>query len=219
MLSPNLCYALPRLNKPIPNLVEPSKLGHALELTVESGTHESIEGKPAKTYGYSGQIPGPTIRVRRGDMIQVTVENRLDCVTTTHWHGLLVCHRLAFQHPGPTRSLRSSWWNCLLAATSWSVFLLCRPPDYRMLRWRSSPVGYGHRRRRAHPECNAARRLRGLGAYAATRRCVNGNAWMSAMQRFLTSAATSIRACIDGWEWPPHPSKRTRSEYTMGTLD
>jgi cuproxidase len=75
---------------PIPNLVEPAKLGGHLKLTVESGKHEFFEGKLTKTYGYSGQILGPTIRVRRGDVVQVAVENRLDHVTTTHWHGVLV---------------------------------------------------------------------------------------------------------------------------------
>jgi blue copper oxidase len=107
---------------PIPILVEADKLGHAVKLTVEAGWHAFIEGKPTKTYGYSGQILGPAIRVRRGDVVQMTVENRLDRPTTTHWHGVLVpgqCdggpHQLI--NPGDT-------WRPILkidqpAATAW----------------------------------------------------------------------------------------------------
>lgn len=39
-------------------------------------------------FGYNGEVPGPTIRVRRGEDFAVSVENRLDAVTTVHWHGL-----------------------------------------------------------------------------------------------------------------------------------
>ena len=42
------------------------------------------------TYGYSAPILGPVIRVRRGDEVEMVVENHLDAATTVHWHGLLV---------------------------------------------------------------------------------------------------------------------------------
>ncbi len=35
-------------------------------------------------------MPGPEIRVRQGDRLRVSVENRLDEETTVHWHGLRV---------------------------------------------------------------------------------------------------------------------------------
>jgi FtsP/CotA-like multicopper oxidase with cupredoxin domain len=75
---------------PIPRLTEAAELNHAVRLTVGTGTHAFIEGKPAKTFGYSGPLLGPTIRVLRGDAVQMEVENRLDTTTTVHWHGLLV---------------------------------------------------------------------------------------------------------------------------------
>jgi len=75
---------------PIPDLIESAKLGHTVKLEVQSGKHAFIEGKPTTTYGYSGQILGPVIRVHRGDTVQMIVENRLDRPTTTHWHGVLV---------------------------------------------------------------------------------------------------------------------------------
>ena len=39
---------------------------------------------------YSGRVPGPEIRVRRGDRLRVLVENRLSEETTVHWHGVRV---------------------------------------------------------------------------------------------------------------------------------
>jgi blue copper oxidase len=49
-----------------------------------------VGGKPTHAYGYSGQVLGPVLRLRRGDEVEVIVENRLDVDTTVHWHGLLV---------------------------------------------------------------------------------------------------------------------------------
>jgi FtsP/CotA-like multicopper oxidase with cupredoxin domain len=39
---------------------------------------------------YGGIVPGPEIRLRQGEHVQITVENRLDEETTVHWHGLRV---------------------------------------------------------------------------------------------------------------------------------
>lgn len=39
---------------------------------------------------YNGTVPGPTIRVRQGDLIRVIVENELEEDTTVHWHGMRV---------------------------------------------------------------------------------------------------------------------------------
>jgi blue copper oxidase len=78
------------MHLPIPTLIDAAKLGKAFNLKVMPGRHAFIEGKPTGTYGYSAPVLGPVIRVRRGDEVQVTVENALDTVTTVHWHGLLV---------------------------------------------------------------------------------------------------------------------------------
>ena len=39
---------------------------------------------------YGGSVPGPEIRLRQGERLQVTVENRLPQDTTVHWHGLRI---------------------------------------------------------------------------------------------------------------------------------
>jgi blue copper oxidase len=75
---------------PIPPLIEAAKQGNAVNLKVMSGRHAFVQGKPTRTYGYSAPVLGPVIRMRRGDEIEMTVENALDTVTTVHWHGLQV---------------------------------------------------------------------------------------------------------------------------------
>ena len=41
-------------------------------------------------WSYNGAVPGPEIRLRQGDRVRITVENKLDEDTTVHWHGLRV---------------------------------------------------------------------------------------------------------------------------------
>jgi FtsP/CotA-like multicopper oxidase with cupredoxin domain len=75
---------------PIPPLIDAAKQGDAVKLKVSSGRHAVIKGRPTPAYGYSGPVLGPAIRMRRGDEVQMTVENALGFDTTVHWHGLLV---------------------------------------------------------------------------------------------------------------------------------
>jgi len=37
---------------------------------------------------YQGRVPGPEIRVRQGERLRVTIDNRLAEETTVHWHGI-----------------------------------------------------------------------------------------------------------------------------------
>jgi len=39
-------------------------------------------------WAYDGNVPGPMLRVRQGEPVRITVENRLDEDTTVHWHGV-----------------------------------------------------------------------------------------------------------------------------------
>jgi blue copper oxidase len=75
---------------PIPPLIDAAKQGNAVKLRVAAGRHAFVRGKPTQTYGYSAPVLGPVIRVRRGDAVEMTVENALKIDTTVHWHGLLV---------------------------------------------------------------------------------------------------------------------------------
>lgn len=47
-------------------------------------------GLVTDAYAYNGQVPGPEIRVNRGDRLKVTLVNGLDEPTTIHWHGVRV---------------------------------------------------------------------------------------------------------------------------------
>jgi blue copper oxidase len=75
---------------PIPPLIDAGKQGNAVKLKVTSGRHAFVKGKLTRCYGYSGPVLGPAIRLRRGDEVEMTIENALDVDTTVHWHGLLV---------------------------------------------------------------------------------------------------------------------------------
>ena len=75
---------------PIPKLIDAPKIGNAINLKAAPSRHAFVKGKRASTYGYSASVLGPVIRVRRGDEVEMTIENALDRITTVHWHGLLV---------------------------------------------------------------------------------------------------------------------------------
>lgn len=47
-----------------------------------------LGGPVARTLAYGNSIPGPVIRARIGDEVEVTVSNRLDHPTSVHWHGI-----------------------------------------------------------------------------------------------------------------------------------
>ncbi|MDQ2882004.1 MAG: multicopper oxidase family protein [Actinomycetota bacterium] len=47
-----------------------------------------LGGRVVRTWTYGGQLPGREIRVRRGDMLRVSLRNGLPEATTIHWHGV-----------------------------------------------------------------------------------------------------------------------------------
>ncbi len=57
-------------------------------LTAEEFDWELKPGVPTRAWGYNGQTPGPELRVREGDLVRVTLRNRLSVPTTIHWHGI-----------------------------------------------------------------------------------------------------------------------------------
>jgi blue copper oxidase len=75
---------------PIPQLIDAAQQGNLVKLKAAPGLHEFYKDKPARTFGYSAPILGPVLRFRRGERVEMIVENALDAPTTVHWHGLLV---------------------------------------------------------------------------------------------------------------------------------
>jgi manganese oxidase len=51
---------------------------------------EIAPGRSVSAYAYNGTLPGPEIHVREGDLLRVTLVNRLPEPTTIHWHGVPV---------------------------------------------------------------------------------------------------------------------------------
>lgn len=41
-------------------------------------------------WAFNGSVPGPEIRVKRGERVRIRVRNGLDQETTVHWHGLRI---------------------------------------------------------------------------------------------------------------------------------
>ena len=51
---------------------------------------EFTPGRVTRAWGFNGQIPGPTIEARVGDVLELRLTNRLPEPTTIHWHGLQI---------------------------------------------------------------------------------------------------------------------------------
>jgi FtsP/CotA-like multicopper oxidase with cupredoxin domain len=65
-----------------------------IEKTIVAGeSHVALVGPThpeTAVWAYSGTVPGPELRLRQGEKLRVTVENRLSQDTTIHWHGVRV---------------------------------------------------------------------------------------------------------------------------------
>ena len=78
------------ISLPIPPLLDARELGNRIPLIAQSGETEFIPNYKTEAYGYSVPYLGPVVRVYRGDTVTMDVTNKLDKVTTVHWHGILV---------------------------------------------------------------------------------------------------------------------------------
>jgi FtsP/CotA-like multicopper oxidase with cupredoxin domain len=68
----------------------PEPQTHEFTLTASEFDWELMADVPVRVWGYSGQMPGPEMRVREGDTVRVTLKNELPVPTTIHWHGINV---------------------------------------------------------------------------------------------------------------------------------
>jgi FtsP/CotA-like multicopper oxidase with cupredoxin domain len=58
---------------------------HAVSLV--PGTVD-LGGLPVTTWSYDGMLPGPVIRVNKGDTVRATFTNKIAQPTSVHWHGV-----------------------------------------------------------------------------------------------------------------------------------
>lgn len=70
---------------PRPVLTSPAELDGGV-LRAAPSTMD-VGGETYDAFAYNGQIPGPTIRVTRGEAVSLILQNELADATTIHWHG------------------------------------------------------------------------------------------------------------------------------------
>ena len=106
----------------VPKLIDARSAGQSIQLRAQTGKTSFFPGSESNTLGYNGSYLGPTLRVHRGDDVEVAVTNALDEDTTVHWHGLLIPGELDGS-PHQTISPGATWRPVLPirqpAATLW----------------------------------------------------------------------------------------------------
>lgn len=79
--------------RPLPVLPELAmeRDGDLVRAALDVASREiDIAGRPVELMTYAGGFPGPVIRLRRADTLELTFANRLDEPTNLHTHGLAV---------------------------------------------------------------------------------------------------------------------------------
>jgi len=72
----------------LPERVEATGTVHEIDLRAAPAELALLDGRRLAVWAYNGQVPGPTIRVRVGDLLRVRFTNALPQPTTIHWHGI-----------------------------------------------------------------------------------------------------------------------------------
>jgi manganese oxidase len=70
--------------------IAPTGETRRFELTVQPVEWGLTAGVTAAALTFNGTVPGPTIRVTEGDLVEIEVTNASDEPTSVHWHGLHV---------------------------------------------------------------------------------------------------------------------------------
>ncbi len=62
--------------------------GNAAGTLAASPIEIDLAGTVVTTWGYNGAVPGPEIRLKRGETVRARLTNALSDETTIHWHGV-----------------------------------------------------------------------------------------------------------------------------------
>lgn len=106
---------------PVPRLVDLTAGGDAFDLVIQEGSTRIVPWAETATYGYSGSLLGPVVRIRSGQSVTANIVNKLPVESSVHWHGLFV----ASDVDGPFNPIApGSAWSPTLnvsqpAATTW----------------------------------------------------------------------------------------------------
>ena len=68
-------------------------LARTIDLIVARETVEVEPGRKTREITINGSVPGPVLRLKEGEEVDIRVTNRLPETTSIHWHGILL--------PGP----------------------------------------------------------------------------------------------------------------------
>ena len=75
-----------------PDQPESGGTTRSFDLTAATATVR-LDGRTDVTvWAYNGTVPGPELRVRQGDLVRVTLHNKVPEATTIHWHGVDVAN-------------------------------------------------------------------------------------------------------------------------------
>ena len=91
---------------PIPELLTGTMIDgqKVYDLTIQKGSSTFVQGQKTATFGYNGNILGPTLLMHKGDDVVINVSNQLGEATTTHWHGI---HLPAAMDGGPHQRIEN----------------------------------------------------------------------------------------------------------------
>ena len=74
----------------IPELIDARQRGNGISLKAQTGWTAFFPNLESVTRGFNGSYLGPTLRLHRGDEIEMAVTNGMRDRTAVHWHGLLL---------------------------------------------------------------------------------------------------------------------------------
>ncbi len=75
---------------PMPRLVDTWDNGGIFDLSIQQGETRIVPAAATRSFGYSGSILGPVVRVRSGQTVKAYITNNLPVESSVHWHGLFV---------------------------------------------------------------------------------------------------------------------------------
>lgn len=109
----------------IPPLLDSRSSGQSVSLTARAARTQFFAGRESPTQGYNGSYLGPTLRLYRGDDVQISVTNALASDTSVHWHGLLIPAEV---DGGPHQLIRpGETWRPVLAVRQPAATLFYHP--------------------------------------------------------------------------------------------
>jgi FtsP/CotA-like multicopper oxidase with cupredoxin domain len=82
--------ALVELGDAYPTEASPNGTVRTFEIVAAPTTHVLGARDPLQVWAYNGTVPGPELRIRRGETLRVHFTNALPQETTIHWHGVRV---------------------------------------------------------------------------------------------------------------------------------